>query len=97
VKGGGAGRAQQGQSRVITVRAKPRSSVSTLEREAAGTWLARLAAPPVDGEANAELIRLVARHFGCPKSAVSIVSGESARLKLVRIVGAYPEPADGSG
>jgi uncharacterized protein YggU (UPF0235/DUF167 family) len=73
---------------VITVRAKPRSAVSSLEVEASGTWTARLRSSPVDGEANAELIGLVAKHFGCPKSSVAIVSGASARLKRVKVSGA---------
>ena len=41
--------------------------------------------PPVDGKANAELIELVAEHFKCSKSVVSIKSGASGRMKLVRI------------
>jgi uncharacterized protein YggU (UPF0235/DUF167 family) len=73
---------------VITVRAKPRSSVSALEADASGIWIARLRSSPVDGKANAELIGLVAKHFGCPKSSVAVISGASARLKLVRISGA---------
>lgn len=75
------------RSLVITVRAKPRSRVSSLEREDGGAWIARLRSSPVDGEANAELIGLVAKHFGCPRGSVAIVSGVSARLKLVRISG----------
>jgi len=56
-----------------------------LEQELEGTWLARLKAPPVDGKANAELIKLVARQFGCARSAVSIRSGAGSRTKLVKI------------
>ncbi len=74
-----------GDSFVITVRSKPRSNVSSLEAEEAGTWIARLKSSPVDGKANAELIGLVAKHFGCSKSSVTIISGASARLKLVKI------------
>jgi hypothetical protein len=59
--------------------------VSTLEQVLEGTWLARLKAPPVDGKANAELIRLVAKQFGCTRSAVSIKSGAGSRTKLVKI------------
>jgi uncharacterized protein (TIGR00251 family) len=77
---------------VITVRAKPRSAVSSLEADASGTWIARLRSSPVDGKANAELIGLVAKHFGCAKSSVAIVSGASARLKLVRISGSSALP-----
>jgi len=72
---------------VITVRAKPRSSVSALEPENPGTWVARLRSSPVDGKANTELIALVAKHFGCARSCVSVISGATARLKLVRISG----------
>jgi uncharacterized protein (TIGR00251 family) len=48
----------------------------------------RLAAPPVEGAANAALIALLARTLGLPRSAVAIVSGEKARLKIVRLQGA---------
>ena len=75
------------ESFLIEVHVKPRSSVSALAREATGTWVARIQSPPVDGKANAELIGLVARHFGCAKAAVSIKSGASGRTKLVRIAG----------
>lgn len=71
--------------RIIEVRVKPNARASTLEAVPDGTWLAELKSPPVDGKANAELIALVARRFGCRKSAVSIRSGAGARLKLVEI------------
>jgi uncharacterized protein len=64
---------------------KPNARASALEQLADGTWLATLKAPPVDGKANAELIALVARQFGQPKSRVSIRRGTSGRVKLVTI------------
>jgi uncharacterized protein (TIGR00251 family) len=73
-------------SLVLAIRVKPRSAVSGLVHEA-GSWSARLKSPTVDGKANAELIALVAKHFGCAKAAVSIVSGASARTKLVKVTG----------
>ena len=85
--GGRAKNSHGDRSFVITVRAKPRSAISSLEVEASGTWLARLRSPPVDGKANAELITLIAEHFGCSKSSITVLSGASARLKLVRISG----------
>jgi uncharacterized protein (TIGR00251 family) len=48
---------------------------------------ARVRAAPDKGAANAALIALLAVAFGRPKSAVSVVSGASARLKQVRVVG----------
>jgi hypothetical protein len=71
--------------RIIQVKVKPRSRVSALEELQDGTFVARLRSAPVDGQANAELIELVARHYGCSKSAVSIKSGASSRTKRVAI------------
>jgi uncharacterized protein len=74
------------QSMVIRVKVKPNARVSKLEQEqGGGHWLAQVKAAPVDGKANEELIALIARHFQCRKSAVSIKSGAAGRMKLVRI------------
>ena len=74
-------------ARVIQVKVKPNSRVSLLEQQPDGTWLAQIKSPPVDGKANEELIALVAKQFGCRKSEVSIRSGASGRVKLVRVDG----------
>jgi uncharacterized protein (TIGR00251 family) len=71
--------------RTLQVKVKPNARTSTLEQAEDGTWLAQLKAPPVDGKANAELIALVARRFGCRKADVSIRSGASGRTKLLSI------------
>ena len=71
----------------ITVRVTPRASKDLL---AAGTpehFVARLAAPPVDGAANAALIPLVARTFGVAKRSVTLLSGETSRLKRISVAG----------
>jgi uncharacterized protein (TIGR00251 family) len=47
----------------------------------------RVAAPPVDGEANEELIRFLAKTLGVTKSQVTIVSGATGRKKRVRVEG----------
>jgi hypothetical protein len=71
--------------KVIQVKVKPNARISVLEEQSPGVWLAQLKSPPIDGKANEELISLVAKEFGCRKSAVSIKSGASGRMKLVRI------------
>lgn len=48
----------------------------------------RLAAPPVDGKANDELVRFLAGHYGVPKRAVTILSGLRSRDKRVAVEGA---------
>ena len=70
---------------ILSIKAKPNSHVSLLSRQDDGTWLAQLKSPPVDGKANAELIGLVARHFGCAKSSVSIKTGAGSKLKRVTV------------
>lgn len=47
----------------------------------------RLAAPPVDGKANAALLAYLAEVLNIPKSAVSLKSGQSSRQKVVRVEG----------
>ena len=74
-----------GTGTVIQVKVKPNARASRLVDEGSGVWSAQLKSPPVDGKANEELLALVAKQFGCPKSAVSIKSGASGRMKLVRI------------
>lgn len=71
--------------KIIQVKVKPNARASSLEEVGNGTWAAQLKAPPVDGKANEELVALVARRFGCRKSAVVIKHGSSGRLKLVQI------------
>ena len=73
------------QPRIIQIKVKPNSRASLLEQKEDGTWLAQIKSPPVEGKANEELLALVAKHFECRKSAVSIKAGVSGRMKLVRI------------
>jgi len=70
---------------VISVKVIPRSSKSEIAGVFDGALKVRLNAPPVDGEANKELIKLLSKRFGVPKSAVSIVRGENTRLKQISI------------
>jgi uncharacterized protein (TIGR00251 family) len=71
----------------IAVRVTPRGGRDAL---AAGTpehFAARLSAAPVDGAANAGLIALVAKTFRVPRGAVTIIAGDTARLKRLHIAG----------
>jgi uncharacterized protein (TIGR00251 family) len=70
---------------IISVRVKPRSKKSGFEWEADGTLVLKIHEPPVDGRANKAVIERVAELYGIAKSAVQIVSGETARTKRVEI------------
>lgn len=63
-----------------------RTEVAGIYGEGASALLrVRLAAPPVDGKANVELLRFLAGAFGVPLRRVTLVRGESSRQKVVRI------------
>jgi uncharacterized protein (TIGR00251 family) len=70
---------------VVVVKVKPNARQSSFAPAGDGTFVAHLRSPPVDGKANAELIALVARHFGRPRSAVSIRTGAASRIKRIAI------------
>ncbi|MEO1241014.1 MAG: DUF167 domain-containing protein [Pseudomonadota bacterium] len=73
-----------------------RVSPGAAKNEIAGVWNgadgeARLAvkvtAPPDRGKANVGVIKLLASHLGLPKSSLSIMAGETSRLKTLRVSG----------
>lgn len=65
----------------------PRASRTTLAGIHDGALKIRLAAPPVDGAANEELIGFLSRLLGVAKSSVSIVAGQSSKRKTVEAGG----------
>jgi uncharacterized protein len=69
----------------LRIRVKPRASKSRVLGEREGELEVAVAAPPVDGKANAELLRVLADYFDVPKTAIEIARGESGRSKLIRI------------
>jgi uncharacterized protein len=72
---------------IFSVLVVPRASHSEIAGEHNSSLRIRIAAPPVDGAANEELIRVLAKAFGVRKSDVEITSGHSSRRKEVRIDG----------
>ncbi|MBE2210363.1 MAG: DUF167 domain-containing protein [Xanthomonadaceae bacterium] len=71
--------------RTLQLKVKPNARTQSLTEGEDGIWLAQLKSPPVDGKANAELIALIADHFGCRKQDVAIKTGASARIKRVTL------------
>lgn len=71
----------------LAVLVQPRASRSKVVGEHGGLLKIALAAPPVDGAANAALLELVADLLGVPRRQVSLVSGETSRRKRVRALG----------
>jgi uncharacterized protein len=70
---------------IFNVRVVPRASKSEIVGELGGALKVRIASPPVDGAANAELIKVLAKTFGVSKSEVEIISGQTSKLKQIKI------------
>ncbi len=67
------------------IRVVPSASKSEIVGELDGSLKLRIASPPVDGAANAEIIRFLAKKLGVPRSDVEIVSGQNSKNKRILI------------
>ena len=65
----------------------PRASRSEIAGEHNGRLRIRVTAPPVEGAANEEVIRVLARALGVTRSAVEIAAGHTSRIKSIRVRG----------
>jgi uncharacterized protein (TIGR00251 family) len=83
-------REEEGGALCFDVRVVARASKSGVAGEHGGALRVRVAAPPVEGAANEELVRTLARAFAVPARAVEIVSGLSSKNKRVRVRDADP-------
>jgi len=82
---------ESGGAVTFRVRVAPRASRSAVAGEHDGALKVRVAAPPVEGAANAELARFLARALEVPAGRVEVVSGHGSKSKLVRARGATAE------
>jgi uncharacterized protein (TIGR00251 family) len=72
---------------VLEVVVVPRASRTRVVGEHDGRLKLQLAAPPVEGEANAALVAFLADELSVKRAAVGLVRGEGGRRKTVRIAG----------
>ena len=76
---------------VLSVVVIPRAGKSAIEQRADGAIQVRVTAPPVDGAANAALVRFLAGALDVPRSRLEIISGETSRRKRIVIAGVAPD------
>jgi uncharacterized protein (TIGR00251 family) len=79
---------------MVVVHVVPRAKVTEIAGRYGDAIRIRLAAPPVDGAANAELIRFLADRLGVPRHAVSIIRGAGGRRKTVTVAGLPTDRVD---
>ncbi len=75
----------QGDDLALKVRVQPRASRDEIVGPHGDSLKVRITAPPVDGKANAHLIRYLAGAFGVGKGEVQIAAGETGRDKRLVI------------
>lgn len=75
----------QGEDLLLTLRIQPRASRDEIAGPYGDALKVRITAPPVDGKANAHLLRFLAGLFDVPASSVELISGETGRDKRVKI------------
>ena len=70
---------------------QPRASRAKIGPRHDGRIKIAVTAPPVDGEANAAVVELVAKALGVPRRAVEVIAGAASRRKTLRVTGATPQ------
>ena len=72
---------------LLSVHVIPRAKKHAVSGRRGETLVVRLAAPPVDGEANDALVRLLADWLDVPRRQVTLVRGDRSREKVIRVEG----------
>jgi uncharacterized protein (TIGR00251 family) len=78
---------ESGEGATLAVRVIPRASRNEIAGAADGVLKVRLTAPPVEGAANAALLDFLAKQLRLRRGQIALISGHSARQKLIRITG----------
>ena len=78
---------EDGDSITFSVRVIPRASKSEVVGEFDESLKVKIAAPPVDGVANEEVVKLISKAFGRPRADEEILSGHTSRTKRLRVRG----------
>jgi uncharacterized protein (TIGR00251 family) len=71
----------------IRIKLSPRSSKSQIMGMEGEFYKVKVNSPPVDGEANKELISLISKKLRIPKGSIEIIAGKTSRMKVVRVSG----------
>lgn len=75
----------------FSVRVTPGAKHNAVFALKEGVWHIKIAAPPVEGKANAELVEYLSRILGVRKGNLSVLKGQTSRNKLVSVTGLDPK------
>ena len=69
----------------VNVRVIPRAKINRVEVQPDGTLRVHTTTAPTDGKATADVINMLARHYGVPKTSIKLIRGETSRDKVFEI------------
>ena len=69
----------------INVRVIPRAKINQVEVQPDGVVRVHTTTAPTDGKATADVIKMLARHYGVPKTSIRLIRGETSRDKMFEI------------
>jgi uncharacterized protein (TIGR00251 family) len=72
---------------LVAIRVQPRASRERIQGLRGEAIAIQLKEAPVDGAANAALLKLLAHHLGVPMSSIELVRGTTGRSKWIRVQG----------
>ncbi|MGH9765545.1 MAG: DUF167 domain-containing protein, partial [Blastocatellia bacterium] len=78
---------------IFEIRVQPRASRSEIVGEHDGSLKVKVTAPPLDGRANDECVKLIADTLKVQRGSIEIIAGETSRTKVVRVKGVTGEQA----
>jgi len=84
---------EDGNDLLLFLKIQPRSSKDSFGEVIDGVRKLRIKAPPVDGKANAYLVKYLAKVFKVPKSHIKVETGLTSRNKRIRILNCNQCPA----
>lgn len=70
---------------IVNVRVIPRAKINRVEVQPDGTLRVHTTTAPTDGKATADVVKMLARHYGVPKTSIKLIRGETSRDKVFEI------------
>ena len=76
----------QNSKQIFNVRVIPRAKQNSITTDADGTIRVHTTTAPTDGKANDAVVRMLAKHFNVPRSAINIVRGQTSHNKVIEVI-----------
>lgn len=76
----------QNSKQIFNIRVIPRARVNSITVDTDGTLRVHTTTAPTDGQANDAVVKMLAKHFDVPRSAIHIIRGHTSHNKVIEIL-----------